>query len=320
MNILVGLGNKITVTFNSRSTTEIIFDLLGNSGGNPPNNTFTIEIDNLRLRPAQGSPLISGQIRNAGSSAPGGTLNYGTVSMLTSRDQVGRAGTSVRLFVDNNSNGIYDEGDDNIEENAIRMDRTGTSSISKGGVTYFTQMQPYFQYNVQVNKGAIRNPMLVSSIEQFSLITDPNRFKKIEIPFYMSGVLEGIVEREFENQMINGISGLKLILQSLDGDYSTEVRTFSDGSYYMYELPPGNYIVKVDTTQLQILDSFSRPKARIFTVKAIREGDFIEQMNFLVIPNSRLKALPESSSKQNSEEESPSDAPEIENREPLRKE
>lgn len=240
--------------------------------------------------------------------------------MLTSRDQVGRAGTSVRLFVDNNSNGIYDEGDDNIEENAIRMDRTGTSSISKGGVTYFTQMQPYFQYNVQVNKGAIRNPMLVSSIEQFSLITDPNRFKKIEIPFYMSGVLEGIVEREFENQMINGISGLKLILQSLDGDYSTEVRTFSDGSYYMYELPPGNYIVKVDTTQLQILDSFSRPKARIFTVKAIREGDFIEQMNFLVIPNSRLKALPESSSKQNSEEESPSDAPEIENREPLRKE
>lgn len=79
-------GARVTVTLASRTVSEIIFDVVGNSGGTPPNNPHAVEIDNIRLRPAQGSPLLSGQIRNAGSSAPGGTLNYGTVSMVAGAD------------------------------------------------------------------------------------------------------------------------------------------------------------------------------------------------------------------------------------------
>lgn len=79
-------GNRITVTLSSRSSSEIIFDLVGNSGGSPPNNPHSITFSNLRIRPSQGSPLRSGQIRNAGSAAPGGTLNYGTISMVAGAD------------------------------------------------------------------------------------------------------------------------------------------------------------------------------------------------------------------------------------------
>ncbi|MEX0609182.1 MAG: invasin domain 3-containing protein [Balneolaceae bacterium] len=79
-------GNKITVTFSSRSSSEIVFSVSGTSAGSPPNNPHTLTFSGFRLRPAQGTPLASGEIRNAGSSAPGGTRNYGSVSMVAGAD------------------------------------------------------------------------------------------------------------------------------------------------------------------------------------------------------------------------------------------
>ncbi|HAW79014.1 MAG TPA: hypothetical protein DCX27_04410, partial [Balneola sp.] len=161
--------------------------------------------------------------------------------LFTSRDQVGRSGSAVKLFVDNNNNGIFDDEDDEISENAVRVNRSGAVSTTKNGILYFTQMQPYFYYNMEMNKGAIRNPMLVPDFEKFGLITDPNRFKKVEIPFYMSGVIEGTVEKLFASGTNKGIAGLKLLVVSDNNEFSQEIRTFSDGSFYAYEIPPGKY-------------------------------------------------------------------------------
>ena len=92
-------GNRITVTFSSRTSSEIIFDLSGSSSGSPPNNTHSLVFSNFRIRPAAGSPLSSGQIRNAGSSAPGGTRNYGSISMIAGAD------SNIRVETAPNSSG-----------------------------------------------------------------------------------------------------------------------------------------------------------------------------------------------------------------------
>ena len=204
--------------------------------------------------------------------------------IFTSRDQVGRSATAVKLFVDNNNNGSFDEEDDPISGNAMRVLRSGATSTEKNGVLYFTQMQPYFYYNMEINKANIQNPMLVPEFEKFGLISDPNRFKKVEIPFYMSGVMEGIVERQLDDGKKTGVAGLRVIVTQKDGDYTKELRTFSDGSFYEYEIPPGEYQLEVDSTQLDILESKSLPEKIEFEVKAIPEGDFIEGLQFLLVP------------------------------------
>ncbi len=204
--------------------------------------------------------------------------------IFTSRDQVGRSGTAVQLFVDNNSDGTFNEGDDRIEGNAVRVQRSGATSTTKNGVLYYTQMQPYFYYNMEINKANIKNPMLVPEFEKFGLISDPNRFKKVEIPFYMSGVMEGIVERQLANGKKTGVAGLRVLVRQKDGDYNKELRSFSDGSFYEYEIPPGEYVLEVDSTQLNILESKSLPAKIEFEVEAIPEGDFIEGLQFLLVP------------------------------------
>lgn len=204
--------------------------------------------------------------------------------LFTSRNQVGRAATAIKLYVDNNGDGEFDDGDNTIEANAVRVQRSGASSIQKNGILYFTQMQPYFYYNMEMNKSALDNPMLVPEFDKFGLISDPNRFKKVEIPFYMSGVIEGVVERQLSNNSRSGIGGLKVLLTQTNGDFNKELRTFSDGSFYDYEVPPGEYELKVDPSQLEILNSRSIPEKIEFNVEALPEGDFIEGMEIVLVP------------------------------------
>lgn len=207
--------------------------------------------------------------------------------LFTSRNQVGRSGSAFRMFIDNNSNNAYDADiDEAIEGASIRIGRSGSQAIYKNGILYYTQMLPYYRYNMEVNTGSIRNPMLVPDLNDFSIITDPNNFKMIEIPFYMAGVMEGGVQQIYPDSSQRGIGGLKVVLSDANGEILKELRTFSDGSFYEYPLPPGNYSLAVDQSQLDILQVDSEPEKIDFEVKAVRNGDFIEGLSFRLVPRS----------------------------------
>lgn len=79
-------AQKVYLSVTDRTDSEIVFTLTGSSSGNPKNNPHTIAIGNIRIRPSRGTPLASGDITNAGSSAPGGTQNYGSLSFIAGAD------------------------------------------------------------------------------------------------------------------------------------------------------------------------------------------------------------------------------------------
>ncbi|MBD3615482.1 MAG: SPOR domain-containing protein [Gracilimonas sp.] len=256
-----------------------------NFTGNYNSLRFSLIVDFNKVRTSS----TYSNIRSSGNFTQNvrGSIGYDTNynnTIFTSREQVGRSGTAIQLYVDNNSNGIFDNDDQTIEENAVRVQRSGATSVLKNGVLYLTQMQPYFYYNMELNKSVIKNPMLVPEFEKFGLITDPNRFKKVEIPFYMSGVIEGLVAQQLLNGDTRGVAGLRVLLTQTNGDFDKEMRTFSDGSFYNYEVPPGRYRVEVDSSQLDILQSKSIPESIEFEVEPIAEGDFVEGLQILLVP------------------------------------
>ncbi|MEX0769408.1 MAG: SPOR domain-containing protein [Balneolaceae bacterium] len=206
---------------------------------------------------------------------------------MSNRQQVGRSGLAVRMFVDENDNSFYDEGEELLEESAVRIERAGGVVRNVQGITYITQLQPYRQYNLMVNKANIRNPLLVPKIEQFSFVSDPNQFKTIDIPLYMSGVIEGRVQRQ-QNETLRELSGVRLYLNEINlmdenNGHSEELRTFSDGSFYAFEIPPAEYELFIDPSQLDFLNGVSRPEKHEFEVRSLREGDFVDGLDFTVV-------------------------------------
>jgi len=245
---------------------------------------FVIDFNKVRSNSTFSSIRTSYNITQNIRGSVGYDTNYKNF-IATSRNQVGRSGAAIKLFVDNNNNQEYDKDiDQSIDAGSIRIDRTSASSFRKNGILYYSQMQPYYRYNMQVNKGSIENPLLVPESGEFSIITDPNTFKKIEIPFYMSGVIEGKVERLFADDQRSGLGGVRVLLTGVGSDTYKELRTFSDGSFYSYEVPPGKYVMSVDQSQLDILNMESAPGNIEFEIKALADGDFIDGLNFLLHP------------------------------------
>ena len=254
--------------------------------------TFTLDFNAFRTNTSIRSTRNTTTLTQSARGSVGYDSNHNRF-LYTNRQQVGRSGVAVRLFVDNNNSGAYEEGDNLIADNAVRIDRAGGTRFSKDGISYISQLQPYRQYNLTINKGAISNPLLVPNLEQFSIVTDPNQFKLIDIPFYMSGIFDGMAYRINPDGTKTGLGGLRLYLQQVDPPegikpYSDELRTFSDGSFYAYEIPPGDYTLEVDPSQLNFLNAKSDPDKLEFTIRSLAEGDFVEGLEINLIPDGYL--------------------------------
>lgn len=197
------------------------------------------------------------------------------------RQQVGRSGASIRMFVDENNSGLYDSGETILPGNAISIKRATSRVITHDGVARLTQLQPYRRYNFEVNEAKITDPMLVPLKKEFSVVLDPNSYKILDVPFFTTGIIDGRVDKIVDDQFIP-LSGLKIHMKIEDEDTETILRTFSDGSFYSMEVPPGDYELWVDETQLEFLGMNALPEKLFFTVESSAEGDFIENLNFIL--------------------------------------
>ncbi|MEX1213058.1 MAG: SPOR domain-containing protein [Balneolaceae bacterium] len=199
---------------------------------------------------------------------------------MNQRQQVGGAALAIRLYIDESGSGTYEEGDPVVYQNAVRVDRGGGTITFRDGVSYITQLQPYRRYNLSINKNSLANPMLMPAVEEFSAITDPNQFKVINIPLYLSGIVDGRVVRE-QNGITTPVGGARLMLVNLaeEGpfqEFEQEIRTFSDGGFYAYEVPPGPYELRVAQDQLDATGLQMDPGPLEFEVRATAQGDFVE--------------------------------------------
>jgi hypothetical protein len=217
-----------------------------------------------------------------------GSLGYDYKShrfAATNTEQVGRASASVVLFVDNNSNGVCDAGDEKLPYKAIRLDQSATMQLGRDSVIRLSQLQAYYRYNIEVNRAALPNPVVAPALDKFSFLADPNQYKRIEIPFYRTGVAEGIVYVQ-QGETIIGQGGLRLIVKKERSDFTTTIRTASGGEFYMMDLPPGIYSIEVDPLQLDFLKAEYPAKVFRFEIKALSEGDFVEGIEMVLIRKS----------------------------------
>jgi hypothetical protein len=213
----------------------------------------------------------------SGSVGYDGEFKHITAS---NREQVGRASASVLLYVDLNNSGKFDRGDEKLPYKAVKLDGSSQMKVGKDGILRINQLQSYHKYQLSVVRSNIPNPTLVPLISELSFIVDPNQYKRIEIPFYRGGVIGGTISIQ-KGKEVTGQSGLRLIIKDVNTDYTQNIKTFSDGGFYVMDLPPGEYTLEIDPSQLKFLN-VENAKPLEFEIKALAEGDFIEDLNMLL--------------------------------------
>lgn len=215
-----------------------------------------------------------------------GSLAYdpaGKGVIPSNRDQITRSGAAIRLFVDANENGVFDEGEEIVPAKAIRLDRSANILIGSDGILRITQLQSYWKYRLDVDMAALPNPNLAPKLKSFSFVAEPNRLRLIDIPLYQTGIIDGTILIE-KNGTQQGQGGLRLILQKQGDEEEIQIRTFSDGGFYSYGLLPGKYTLIVDPKQLDFMQVESNPAVLEFEIKALSDGDYLEGLTLVLKP------------------------------------
>jgi predicted negative regulator of RcsB-dependent stress response len=217
------------------------------------------------------------------SGSFGADLRNGMI-LPTNRDQVGRAGVTVRTFIDANNNGIWDQGEEVIPATAIKLDQSANMIMGSDGLLRITQLQNYWTYRLTVDLRSLPDATLVPLKPKFSFVADPNRFKLIDIPLYKTGTIEGVVYNEKIAGKPEPQPGLRMALNRVGTEETETIRTFSDGTFYQYGLIPGDYTLVVDKGQLDFMQVAAHPDTLKFTIQATAEGDWIDTLQIILKP------------------------------------
>lgn len=215
---------------------------------------------------------------------------YGSVAIdcgaafLSNREQIGKGGIDVILFVDNNYNGKYDAGDELIPARGVKVEGRGKVELGRDSIIRVTQLDSYFRYNLEVDRQQI-DPNLVPTIDKFSFVVDPNQMRRIEIPFYRGGTISGNVYLEREG-IRTPLSGSRVIIRAAKGNFGDTLRTFADGGFYAMNVAPGSYTLIVDPVQLKFIQAVQKGPFSI-TVHHSQQGDIIEDL--VIVCESLLK-------------------------------
>ena len=199
---------------------------------------------------------------NAGYTSNGSLDVSATLSWGVARDSragrwhwrgstmTGKAAVSSRIFLDNNGNKVFDEGDEPIEK--VRL--TSNAQIAKAGsnssgFTFLTDMPVHRDVILAVYQGSLEDPFWIPSRKETTLLLRPGLIKYLDFPIVPSGEVEGTVYLEWEGQR-KPLANVSLCLLNEAGERVMEVSSGYDGYYLFDSIPPGGYRVAPAPEQL----------------------------------------------------------------------
>ena len=175
-----------------------------------------------------------------------------------------------------NNNDIMDENEHYLKtEFSTKLNAGKLIRSSDKNDFWYVDLDPYNTYRLEVIPVSFDNPMYRPKYKTYAVTVDPNGFKFIPVPVFISGIISGNVKLKTEKGM-KGIPSMKIILESIDGKQKFEKFTFSDGEYIFDNVPPGNYKIYPDPQELNKRSITSEQEYQLVEVKQLEEGDIID--------------------------------------------
>ncbi len=202
---------------------------------------------------------------------------------------VGKGGISLYPFLDLNNNGKYDEGEHFVKLSSVKVQGGSILTREKDSIIRIPDLNPFISYIVEFDNNDLDNIAWRFKKKVYSILVDPDQFKKVYVPIVAVGDVSGTAYFEKKNEL-KGIGRILIKFYKKGSDKPiAETLSESDGYINNVGLMPGDYVARVDAAQLQILDYSCDPPFREFTIKAVVDGDMVDGIDFVVSKNAKAK-------------------------------
>lgn len=200
------------------------------------------------------------------------------------RTAVGKGAITLLPFLDINGNGHFDRGEPKAEGLRFKINGGTIVRNDKDTTIRVLDLTPYTSYLLELDKNSFDNIAWQMNHLTMKVMIDPNQFKTIEIPISIMGEAAG--------KVYNGSNGQGRILICFYRNETTLVaRTLSesDGYFSYLGLQPGKYTVRIDQEQLKKINMVAAPEKMEVTFSNSLDGDIIDGLDFLLMPNEEMK-------------------------------
>lgn len=214
-----------------------------------------------------------------GSLAFGSGNNYTYKSGNTA---LSKGGISLYPFLDLNYNGVFDEGENMVKLNSVRV--MGSTAIinENDSIIRIPELNAFTKYIIQFSDIDLENIAWRFKYKSYEVLIDPNQFKRIDIPIISVGEVSGMVYRNINNSL-KGIGRILINFYTQEGTKKVaETLSEYDGYMNFLGLEPGAYIACVDSVQLKNLGYASDKPQIAFTIRTMEDGDIVDGLDFII--------------------------------------
>ena len=166
----------------------------------------------------------------------------------------GRGSVSARVFLDNNEDGLFNEGDEAIENvgftvnNGYQQVRTNES-----GIAFMTGLLEYVPVNLAIAMPTLEDPLWTPALEGMRIVPRPGQAMQLDFPVFTSGEIDGTVYLARNGRTV---PAGRVTVEVVD-DRNRVVRSTTteyDGFYVISKIPLGKYRIRVSRQQMSELN------------------------------------------------------------------
>ena len=210
-----------------------------------------------------------------------------------SNSALGKGGILFYPFFDRNNNGVMDPGEKLILLTRVKVTGGSAEISKKDSIVRVSDLNAFVDYNVEFTDLDMENVAWRFKYKKYRVVVDPNQYKHICVPVISVGEVSGNAYLQKSDTLV-GISRILVKFYPKNSKKMVaETLSEADGYLYYLGLAPGDYVARIDSTQLSNLNDVATPPQFDFTIKTVEQGDVVEGMNFTL--RSTLPTVPDSS-------------------------
>jgi hypothetical protein len=189
---------------------------------------------------------------------------------------------SVRVFLDDNANGVMDSGEEPIENVALTVN--GSRALARtdaAGIAWLDRLPIRQHVDIAVDTQTLEDPYWVPQRKGLRLVPRPGHAAELDFPVVLTSEIDGTVYL-VEKTSRRGIGDVVIELLDIDRRVVSTIKSSSDGYYIVSAVAQGGYSLRVSPQQLHQLGLID-PGVRAITITP--DGKFINGVDFLLSRN-----------------------------------
>lgn len=172
---------------------------------------------------------------------------------MTSRRLSTLGGISVMAFLDKEGDGVFNDGDEPLEDVVINLKQINRDLITgKDGNAFAYDLPTNKVTDVSMEESTAFEPSWVSGFDGVSFRPRPGDVTRLEFPVLRGAEMDGTASVADNQGKPQGISGITLRLETPDGIEAKGTVTPFDGFYVIEAIKPGVYYLTTDSADASI--------------------------------------------------------------------